>query len=206
MAHIHGCRARHNPTRQMGEQHQTSADGIRPASAPDAVTGRSSRAASNEAAPLDSTAKTRRKSCLRSFGASLLMLLSSAKLLVLAGSGRNSLDRSLNATTGLLVTSKTRRLHPRAHKRGGGVDGDTRPNGSRRATPRKADSRFDSGPLPCFTAKRLVSAQRVPTCPTHADAPVPQQITAIGDDGTPRPTSDRTQARKRWAFSRCRRA
>ena len=29
------------------------------------------------------------------------------------------------------------------------MDGDARPNGSRRATPRKADRRFDSGPLPC---------------------------------------------------------
>lgn len=91
---------------------------------------------------------------------------------------------------------------PEGAQGSGGVDGDTRPNGSRRATPRKADSRFDSGPLPCFTAKRPVSAQRDHTGPTHADAPVPQQIAAIGDDGTHHPLNDRPQARKGCALGR----
>ena len=59
---------------------------------------------------------------------------------------------------------------------------------------------ISTGPLPCFTVKRPVSAQRVPTCPTHADAPVPQQITAIGDDGTHHTVTHGLKALRRMGF------
>lgn len=50
------------------------------------------------------------------------------------------------------------------------------------------------------TAKRLVSAQRVSTRPTHADAPVPQQITANGDDGTHHTCTHGLKALRRMGF------
>ena len=55
-------------------------------------------------------------------------------------------------------------------------------------------------PTSSITVKRPVSAQRVPTCPTHADAPVPQQITAIGDDGAHHTCTHGLKALRRMGF------
>ncbi len=67
-------------------------------------------------------------------------------------------------------------------------------------TPRAIGARMERCSAGLKTVKRPVSAQRVSTRPTHADAPVPQQITAIGDDGTHHTCTHGLKALRRMGF------